>query len=573
MAQEIPNNNEFYINEAYDDVEDERSWSSEKRERVRQQRDEMFKNNCGNLSADTRTSRTSFIGNNRKVRFLVLGLGLQASGKTSGFSQARRYCQLLNSEAARKPWATVSVSHDHQIVNNKNYKIAIRTIFRSESENIWTKEKWDTSSAKKRIDFVKKMADAYFKIRIGTAITNQDKVREKYSNTKEAEEVRRILIREHNLGLEIPGRLRKQKKLDLQNDFTSFTKKNPIDNASLNKALNQPKYSNLKFSKKQETKIKNIKDSGGVAATYRNIRQAIIEGQNIEYEALGSSFITINKIFDVIVQSTKNCKEYTYIVISVLNLISIKDSYERQLCRFFNQSRTFVDAMNYGQSWGWNRAPLINPRANVWQIREIQETPAPQMLGLVSKNKNENLYNLMRKLITICNQEILSSNSYEGGCSGFGIDILLVSHSKPNLSDNIIATLPLSLRSQRLVKSSQPTHIGLRNKKFTHDLVIYILEQLTTGTYNRNPLLNDKINCTVVKNKTTDDIDDIINAFLKLNEGKEIAQNVLTKRREQGSLKMWKNTLSQGGKRRKKTRKRRKTRRKRKRRKTRRKRR
>jgi len=561
MAQQTPNNNQFYINEMFNDGRSDTKKGIRLRERI-------FKENCGNLSADKSENRTNFIQNNEKVRFLVLGLGLQGSGKTSGFKQARDYCKLLNSAAVRNnEWVSIEVSHDHQVATNKRYKIAVRQLFHNTKPDLWTEEVWNTSSDKLKKKFLKEMDELYSYTRLGTAVNDSDRNRRKFSSTHHAENIRKILMREHNLGLEKPGERRGQRKRDLEADFHSFTKKEPINNPSLNKIFNSPTYQNLKFSANQQKKIKTIKTVGGAAATYRNLRAAINDGKNIEYEALGTSFKTIRKIFDVIIQSTNNCEKYTYVVIAVLNVCSIKESYKRQLCRFFKQANTFVNALRQGNSWNWSKS-LVHPGAGVWETQDINDTNAP-IIGIgrggdTFKTKNEQLSSLIKQLISICNQPIMiRPNKYIGNCSGFGIDVLLLSHSKLDGSDGIIATLPLSIRSSRLIKSSQPGKF-LQNKKYVHALVLYILNQLTLGTYNRNPLLNTNIDCATHEEKS--DIDIIIDAFLyywakrgQANEKTGVTQSINIQRKS--NLNKWQQELSKGGKKsRKKRRKRRKKR-------------
>ena len=283
---------------------------------------------------------------------------------------------------------------------------------------------------------------------------------------------------------------------------------------------------------------------------------------------MGTSFETIRKIFDVIIQSTNNCEKYTYIVIAVLNLCSIKESYKRQLCRFFKQASSFVDVLRQGSSWNWSGS-LIYPHTGPREIENINNINAP-IIGMggggeTFKIKNEKLSALIEQLINICNRPITTRpKSYIGNCSGFGIDILLVSHNKLDGSDGIIASLPLSLRSSRLIKSSQPGNF-LRNKKYVHELILYILNQLTIGTYNRNPLLSTHIDCTV--NEEPDNIDMIINKFL-IDRGPTITREINAR---SGSRNKWEMDISKGGKKtrrkkqrktRKKGQKRRKTRRK-----------
>ena len=473
MAQQTPNNNQFYINEMFDDGRSDTKKGIRLRERI-------FKENCGNLSADKSENRTNFIQNNKKVRFLILGLGLQGSGKTSGFNRAREYCKLLNSAAVRNnEWVSIEVSHDHQVSSNKNYKIAVRKLFHTVRPNLWTETVWNTSSDKEKKNFLKKMDELYLYTRSGTAINDKDRTYTKFSPTNKAEKIRQLLMREQNLGLEDPQERTKQRKKNLQTDFQSFTKKQPIINPTLNTILNSPTYQNLKFSAKQQEKIKTIKTSGGAASTYRNLRAAINSGKNIEYEALGTSFETIRKIFDVIIQSTNNCEKYTYIVIAVLNLCSIKDSYKRQLCRFFKQASSFVDVLQQGSSWNWSGS-LIYPHTGPREIENINNTNAPVIGmgggGVTLKIKNEKLSALIEQLINLCNQPITTRpQKYIGVCSGFGIDVLLLSHNKLDGSDGIIATLPLSIRSSRLIKSSQPGKF-LQNKRYVHALVLYILK-------------------------------------------------------------------------------------------------
>ena len=525
MTEQNYNDNDFYVNDMFFN-ENINIGSAD-----RNSQQEIFKNNCGNLSANINSKRKDFIKNNSKIRFLVVGLGLQGSGKTSGFDNAREYCKRLNFDAfENNEWVRDEVSHDYQVATNSNYKIAVRKLFQKTKPNLWTEEVWNSSSDKIKKDFLYKMDELYLNTRESKRIIEKDRCRHgrnnKFSPTNKAEEIRKLLIREHNLGLEDPMERRRVRKRNLAVDFESFIKGKDSRNKLLNKSLNN--YKNLIFSANQKKKIKNIKTSGGSASTYKNLRDAINTGKNIEYEALGTSFKSIRKIFDVIVQSTNNCEKYTYIVLAVLNVCSIKESYKRQLCRFFKKAHLFVDALREGNSWNWDKS-LISKSATFRQSEVILNTEAP-IIGIgrggeTFKTKNENLSALITNIINMCNQQAgfkEHRNSYVGKCSGFGIDILLVSHSKLDGSDGIIATLPLSRRSLKIIKptnrnnENNEKNLFFQNKKNINKLILYILNQLTIGTYNRNPLLNSNINCS--NNNQLSDIYAIITTFYKTKE-------------------------------------------------------
>ena len=135
---------------------------------------------------------------------------------------------------------------------------------------------------------------------------------------------------------------------------------------------------------------------------------------------------------------------------------------------------------------------------------------------------------------------------YRGECVGFGIDFLLVTYNTPSTvkTNKLIATLPLSIRSQYLLKSTQ-TNKTVRNRKFSHNLVIDILNRLQKGAYARNPTYNININC----NTDTDfrDVHTIITTFLERTRSK--GKTIYERERNQGSQASWKISLNRGGKR------------------------
>jgi len=51
--------------------------------------EEEFLTNCGGLSSSQSDGRESFIQTNQKIRFIIVGMGLMASGKSTGFTEAK----------------------------------------------------------------------------------------------------------------------------------------------------------------------------------------------------------------------------------------------------------------------------------------------------------------------------------------------------------------------------------------------------------------------------------------------------------------------------------------------------
>ena len=528
MAQE---DNQYYVNKMFSNETKDTS-VEEKQEDIDPA---SFQQNCGGLSSDTDSGRTSFIGNSEKLRFIIVGMGLMGSGKSTGFERARQYCTLLNSAAARKPWETIEdgkVSHDYNIVNNQNYKRNVRNLFKNSEYSKftpWTEAGWNSMSATIKTQFAAKMYDLYNTTRHGVKIVDSDKPNIKsFLSTEIAEKTRKDLTRKLNLHLETPGESRQARKRRIQEEFK-----------------NEP----LKFSAEQKKKILNIKTIGGSAVTYRALRQAIIDGKNIEYEAIGTSFSTIKTIFDVIVESTKNCKDFVYIVLGVLNLCSIQDSYNRQLCRYFQDAGHFVKTLKAGNSWtntkrwfaiDWG---LGNNASDI-----IRNTPAPK-LSIITTNQrlNQKLYNNIKELIQTCNQNSLDAETiYKGRCHGFGIDILLISHAPLNkTTDTIIATLPLSIRSQHLVKSTTGQQ-SIQNKKFYHNLVIAILDSLLKANpYGKNPRIQDKIQCSQMQG-VPDEVSKIIDNLVQAKFSNKLKRKKELKAlRKSGSQKIW--TKSMGG--------------------------
>ena len=418
-------------------------------------------------------------------------------------------------------------------------------------------------SKKLKTQFSQDMYDIYYSIRHGIRITHDDlRPKQPKTHTQIAENLRKSLTRDLNLKLESPGENRTARRRRLQREFIEQQER--LGRSDPNR-----------FSIEQKRKIKNIKSAGGSAVTYRNLRQAILDGKNIEYEAIGSSFSTIKTLFEVIVESTKNCKEnYVYIVLGVLNLCSIQDSYNRQLCRFFYDSHWFIHSLESGNSWN-NTKPWMGIAWGAQTIQQqqiIRATPAPRLgLTTTTQQLNQNLYSNMKELIETCNKALNAPRIYKGTCVGFGIDVLLVSQdpkftTKPN-EDTIIATLPLSVRSQNLIKSTSGESI--QNRKFYHNLIIYILNKLLKiNPYGKNPKIDATIKCVDgMESKSTNDINNIIDQF-ELEKHKKTARiKELSVLRTKGSQNVWRRSLKaskQGGrkKRRKTRRKRRKSRKK-----------
>jgi len=501
-----------------------------------------FLNNCGGLSADRSANRESFIQTNPKIRFLVVGMGLMGAGKSYGFTEARTYCQLLNSTASRKEWETIeagNISHDTNITINQNYKRKVRNLFLKNPYNAyepWTQEGWNRTPPRIREQFSKDMYNIYYNSRHGTRIDNKPgQMRE------QAEQQRKSLTRQVNLQLETPGEGRLRRKRRILQEFEQDQQQLPQKSAD-------------KFPQPLINDIKNIKTQGGSALTYRNLREAILQGKNIEYETIGSSFTTLKTIFEVIVESTKNCREnYTYIVLGVLNLCSIQESFNQQLCRFFDDSRWFTDILTLGNSWEGSTAQS----SIAWGARTTQQktliniTPGPRLsLDTTTSKLNDKLYNNIKALIETCNKPtVRNQRIYRGECAGFGIDFLLVTYNTPSTvrENRLITTLPLSIRSQYLLKSTE-SHRSIRNRKFHHNLIIKILNRLEAGVYGKNPSFNININC----NTDTEfrDVHTIITTILERNQSKGKAIYEYNQRGT--SQESWKKSLRQGGKRRRK---------------------
>ena len=429
-----------------------------------------FLNNCGGLVANTQENRKSFVKNNPKIRYLVVGMGLMACGKTTGFKEARNYCKLINASAYNKPWESIdsgALSIDHLVTNNEKFKADVAEIFRQYEENEeftadkkpWTQFGWNQwRNPKEKQQFLTQMANAYDATRKGE--------QEMAQNAKQI---------------------------------------------SLN-----------------------------------NLRTAILEGKNIEYETTGARFDTLKSILQMIVETTFNCKnKYVYIVLGVLNLCSIQESFNQQLCRFFAKSQPFYQAMIQG-----NPLPSA-PRIGIAVTTQVQ---------------NELIYNNMLALIEACNKQIPTEPTiYKGACLGFGIDILLVSYNPPRIEgtqqnkfNKLIATLPLSVRSRQLIKSTK-SNKSILNTRFYHNMVMYILKQLTNKSrFGKNPVDFSAIKCG--SSSSFQDVHIIIDEFLQDSSEKQkaIFENVRsTVRRVNPS---WTRSLKQGGKRRrrKKTKRRRK---------------
>jgi hypothetical protein len=205
MAQ---NDNQYYANKMFSNETNDTS-VEEKQEDIDPA---LFQQNCGGLSSDTNSGRTSFIGNSEKLRFIIVGMGLMGSGKSTGFKRARQYCTLLNSAAARKPWETIEdgkVAHDYNTVNNQNYKRNVRNLFENSEYSKftpWTEAGWNSMSATIKTQFAAKMYNLYNTTRHGVEVVDSDKPNIKsFLSTEIAEQKRKDLTRKLNLHLETPG--------------------------------------------------------------------------------------------------------------------------------------------------------------------------------------------------------------------------------------------------------------------------------------------------------------------------------------------------------------------------------
>jgi len=403
----------------------------------------------------------------------------------------------------------------------------------------WTQDGWNRFPEAKRKEFSQKMYDIYYDVRHGIRVSNSL-----------VENARKILIRKQNLDLESTNENRTQRKLRLQREFQDHQDNLPEDNPD-------------KFSPEQIAKIIKIQTQGGSAKTYKNLRDAILQGKNIEYETVGSNHAALKNLFEIIIESTKHCQyKYTYIVLGVLNLCSIQESFNRQLCRFFRDSSWFVDSLEMGNSWNDTHAAadiswgIMNPE----QKNLIDQTPGPKLsISTTSQKINNDLYTNMVRLIETCNKGTLSQTNpprqipHKGSCVGFGIDILLVTYIPPPSEsiNNLIATLPLSTRSQYLIKSTSSGN-PISNYKWDFKLVIDILNRLQTGVYGRSPMFDIHINCDVDDNAR--DIHTIIRILL--DKSMNSTKNKKTKAAQfynNSSIGRWKRSMH-AGKRRKKTR-------------------
>jgi len=161
-----------------------------------------------------------------------------------------------------------------------------------------------------------------------------------------------------------------------------------------------------------------------------------------------------------------------------------------------------------------------------------------------------------------CNTESERAQTiYHGACVGFGIDILLISHtprlSPQRVTDTVIATLPLSKRSQYIMKSTDDKSI--QNRKFYHNLIVYILRNLIKiNPYGKNPQLQTQVHCSNIYNPNKNAINDIIDDFIKQRKQGGVLQQKRIKElstvRKSGSQRVWKRSLRsvrQGGRKKK----------------------
>ena len=153
---------------------------------------------------------------------------------------------------------------------------------------------------------------------------------------------------------------------------------------------------------------------------------------------------TMLEIFDALAQKTNNCKEYKYIVLASLNLISPAVNKIRIETRF-REAMTLFDQ---------NQERASIPRL-----------PNPDITAIIRRNKK--IYSQIQKLINVCNpnpgrHRHLTQNVY-GICDGLGIDLLflfdqdaiskeMLQHDTSHTNVEPLAIIPLSKRTRELTK-------------------------------------------------------------------------------------------------------------------------
>jgi len=201
-------------------------------------------------------------------------------------------------------------------------------------------------------------------------------------------------------------------------------------------------------------------------------------------------------------------------------------------------------------------------------MTEKKPLPSAPRIGIsvTTQVQNELIYSNMLALIKACNKQITTDPTiYKGVCLGFGIDILLVSYNPPRIERTqqnkfikLIATLPLSVRSRQLIKSTK-SNKSILNNKFYHNMVMYILNQLTNrARFGKNPVDFAAIKCG--SSSSFQDVHLIIQEFLQDSPKKQTAIFKKVRSNIQKATPSWTRSLKQGGKRRrrKKTKRRRK---------------
>ena len=494
---------------------------------INKEAEEQFLNNCGNLKSDRTEGRDEYIQNNPKIRFIVLAMGLPGSGKTSAIKLAQNYCKLLNSTAVRNnKWLIENISHDFQITSSVRYQKAIRALlFNYRNEPFWTSENWSKLSYKEKNIIEKQFNTIYNNIRYGEAITKSDGGRN-FQPSDKVENIRRENIRTYGFSNE-KNRLLEHKKRISQ--IVSTAKK--------------------PYSKQQVNKMMPIihTTSSGV---YTNLRKGITNGNNLAYEFIGSNWTTVKKFLEVIVESTNNCKKYTYVIIGTFNLISLQTAYKRMLCRFFKDSEEFISFLkDHGTFYASQRYPLSN--------NNFDKIPSAPRLGCsMCKKQNDKLCKNMIDLLN-CNINYNNSKRYHGDCKGVGIDLMLYIHNSPQKyqQDNILETIPLSKRSMHLIKTTGVGDKSISNTKKQKNFIIDLLNRIRKASAQWRPLENEIIECP----DKSDYIETYIQELFSLPSytKADILKTRVKTIQQKGMLPIYKKGLKTGGKkkRRKKTRK------------------
>lgn len=454
---------------------------------------------------------------NDKTRFLIITMGPRGSGKTALAEAAKKYANYITYPSSPKEeWS--SLGHDQFVNEDTEYKNQFYKLIKKEREkskdidaDFWDKLAQNDSFIKELEVLYKntrnKLSDKSNASRarilsfmkLGTPGKRRLKQLQDSAIQKELDKrVINALDKQHkeakNLMRSDEGTAATTLMQQKKGKTTSMT---PYQTQLLTREIEERRESNTgEVARARENR--NTGNIGTMSDLYSHLAESILRGDNITYEMTGTRFDTAKEIFKGLVDLTKMCKEFEYIVIGALNVISPKNNKNR-----IGNRTTGKELENFYKQMVKRDPTVVSTEAAADAIVELDpSSPPPTEPDIIAPQRPDNfdlirikndqlkIYKNMEKLINICTSSL---------CPGIGIDLLLI-FDQDRLEqdwemDNTVATvavLPLSKR----IKDWWKVFI----KKQGKDPVKILEEQETRG----KSLLFD-----VIKKLDTVDVDKI----------------------------------------------------------------